>query len=434
LASGGSERQLVNMARGLRQRGIDDVHILIEHLSDSPAHAFHLPAAREVAASVSEPRVASGDAEEVVRRFPALFAVVGRHLGQRILAIAEHLREIRPEIVHASLDWTNATVGIAAAMIGVPRIVLSGRSVAPWHFEFFSWFLYPAYRALLTLPNVRLLNNSDSGARDYARWLRIPRERISVLRNSFDRSAFPPMTTEARAAARGSFHLPPEAPVVAGAFRFSEEKRPALWLEAAARLYRNDPRAHFLLCGEGPLRAEMEAYARALGLGGNTRFLGVIDKVSPVYAAADVVLLTSRVEGSPNVLLEAQAMGIPVVTTHAFGAAEVVEDGMTGRVVINDTPEALAKALSNILGDPGFRARAAAEGPLFIERKFGLERMIDDTLELYSQAGATWAERYLSINRSAQATPERRESPTADIASSRPAPHAPPSAREWARD
>jgi glycosyltransferase involved in cell wall biosynthesis len=433
LSSGGAERQVVNVARGLRRRGIDDTHILVEHLTDSPGNDFYLDAAKEAAASVSEAMTAPVEAAELAKLYSSLFLVTYRKLGRHVLGVAEFLRDRKPEIVHASLDWTNAAVGMAAALAGVPRIFLSGRNLAPWHFEFFSWFLYPSYRALLALPNVRLINNSEAGARDYEKWLQLSPGQVRVLRNGFDRSAFPPVSAQTRQAARRALSLPSEAHVIAGAFRFSTEKRPQLWIESAARVLRYDESAYFVLCGDGPLRANMEALAAHYGLSDRIRFPGIVADLHSIYAAADVVLLTSLKEGTPNVLLEAQAVGSPVVTTRAFGAAEAVEDGVTGLVVTTDTAEAIARAVLDVLSDADFRARTAVQGPLFIERKFGLERMIDDTLRLYAEAGASWAERYRSPKRCDQATSEQEGACKADIASSRPASHWDPSAPPFVR-
>jgi glycosyltransferase involved in cell wall biosynthesis len=391
LYSGGAERQAVYTAAGLRGRSINDVHMLVEHLHNDTANAFYLEAARNAAATVTELSNAENPHKAWVRQHPALFSVLHDHLGNRVLNAAAYLQRVAPEIVHASLDWTNVTIGIAAVLAGVPRVFLSGRNLSPFHFGFFNWFLYPAYRALAQQPNVQLLNNSAAGASDYAGWLNIPADRVKVLRNGFDPSRFPRISEPRRRQARVSFGVPAESKIVAGAFRLSGEKRPLLWIEAAARIGREDPNVLFLLFGDGPLRYQTKQLAWSLGIGDRVFFPGIAKDIAFAFSAADLVMLTSLKEGTPNVLIEAQAMGLPVVTTAAYGGAEAVNDGLTGRVVRNETADEIASAALAVLRDGGFRARAAQAGPDWVERRFGMARMIDDTLRAYAAAGASWA-------------------------------------------
>lgn len=391
LYHGGAERQVVNTAAGLRRHAVEDVHILAEYLNNNPANAFHLREARRAALTVAELPDDMNPAMDWARGTPALFAVMHEHLCSRILNAADYLRRLAPEIVHASLDWTNVTVGIAAALAGVPRIFLSGRNMAPAHFGFFNWFLYPAYRALSSLSNVRMLNNTAAGASDYAAWLNLPSDRVQVLRNGFDPARFPLQTEARRQNSRSAFGIPPDRVVIAGAFRLSAEKRPFLWLDAAAEIANREPRAFFLLAGDGPLDAAVKQHAAKRGLLDRIRFAGIVKDIAFAFAAADLVMLASLMEGTPNVLIEAQAMGIPVVASAARGSAETVQDGTTGRIVTRETAVDFAEAVIALLGNPGFREGVRSAGPLWIEQRFGLERMVDDTLRFYADSGASWA-------------------------------------------
>jgi glycosyltransferase involved in cell wall biosynthesis len=97
----------------------------------------------------------------------------------------------------------------------------------------------------------------------------------------------------------------------------------------------------------------------------------------------DVVLLTSAVEGLPNVMIEAQAVGRPVVATDVGGTREALLEGRTGIIVPQRQPESLAKAVITMLDDVNRRVRIRTEGPKFVARRFGLERMVDETLGYY---------------------------------------------------
>jgi glycosyltransferase involved in cell wall biosynthesis/2-polyprenyl-3-methyl-5-hydroxy-6-metoxy-1,4-benzoquinol methylase len=390
LGSGGAERQLVNTAEGLRARGVEDVHVLVNYLYDDPSKAFYLDRAKACARAVHETPKDDYSGTRWLRAQSELRDALGDGLLSLILNDAAVIRRLSPEIVHASLDWTSITVGMAAVLAGVPHVFLSGRNLSPVHFAFFQWFMYPCYRALSRCPGVHFLNNSDAGRRDYAAWLGFEPERISVLRNGLHTADFPPVDDDHRSRARSALGIPSSAKVVAGAFRLSPEKQPLLWIDTVARIQREYADAVFLLCGVGPLEEQVRRRAAAKGLEGRIQFLGARGDIRTVLAASDVVLQTSLQEGTPNVLIEAQACGIPVVTTPAFGAAEAVDDGISGRVVAGSAP-VLAEAALSILRDESVRERTRTAGPRFIEARFGFDRMIRDTLAAYSNAGASWA-------------------------------------------
>jgi glycosyltransferase involved in cell wall biosynthesis len=166
-------------------------------------------------------------------------------------------------------------------------------------------------------------------------------------------------------------------------FRFNDEKRPLLWLQTAARIAQALPQSHFVLFGNGDMRPQMENLVRELGIVTRAHLERNIDRSLEGLAFCDLILLTSRAEGTPNVLLEAQWLGLPVVTTVAGGAAEAVKDGFTGRVVQQADAIVIADAVVKILKDRKFLEVARKEGPAFIAANYGMERMVRETLAVY---------------------------------------------------
>jgi glycosyltransferase involved in cell wall biosynthesis len=400
LGSGGAERQLINTAEGLVQRGIEDVHVLVNKLHDDPASAFYLDRARSIARSVHPTPKQAPFVSPWSLEHPEFRAALSDGLISLILSDAQVIKELAPQVVHCSLDWTNITVGMAAVLAGVPQVFLSGRNLSPRYFAFFQWFMYPCYRALAKCAGVHLLNNSEAGRADYAQWLRLPEERIRVLRNGLLTREFVVVDDQRRAAARAHLGVADDAALVVGAFRLSHEKRPLLWVDTAARIAREMPNSQFLLCGVGPLEEQVRARAATRGIASRLKLLGARSDIHEVFAAADVVLQTSLQEGTPNVLIEAQASGIPVVTTPAYGAAEAVLDGITGRVVNSAAAGALAAAVLQILRDPTIHEELRSVGPKFVEDRFGFERMIEDTLSAYAvEGGLAWAAAKLPIQK-----------------------------------
>ena len=385
LSPGGAERQVAYTARGLAQSAeIAGVELICDMLiGDHPArYDFYLPLLQR--AGVPARMIERCTLSRAMVSEPAALAQRRAHLPEGfLLDVANVYRELirlRPEVVHAWLDWSNTRAGLAAALAGVPRIVLSGRNVNPTHFALYQPYMDPVYEALCALPNVVLLNNSRAGAESYVEWLRLAPDRIKVIYNGLDMES---IDDAAARAVRSGLGIPKGAPLVGGVFRFYPEKRPLLWLEVASCVLRTNPDAWFVLFGQGVLGRQIAKAAQGLGLAHRLVLPGVVDDVLPAMRAFDVFLLTSYGEGVPNVVLEAQWAGTPVVATKAGGVAEALEQGVSGWIV--DPPDAgrLAHHVSWLLGNFGARARARTAGPGLIRARFGLQRMIDETVQAY---------------------------------------------------
>ncbi|MAL27555.1 MAG: colanic acid biosynthesis glycosyltransferase WcaL [Croceicoccus sp.] len=141
--------------------------------------------------------------------------------------------------------------------------------------------------------------------------------------------------------------------------RLAAAKGVPILLDAFARLHAAHPDARLTLVGDGPARPVLEARARDLGLGGAVRLTGALsqDEVTAELARADLFALPSFAEGVPIVLMEAMAAGLPVLATAIAGIPELVEDGVSGRLVAPGDTSGFAAAMADLLADPA-RARA----------------------------------------------------------------------------
>lgn len=182
----------------------------------------------------------------------------------------------------------------------------------------------------------------------------MPAAKLHVVRNGVDTQRFRP---EDRVQSRASLGVE-GAPLLLAVGNLVPVKGHDLALRALAALVPRHPGARLVLVGDGPLRAELQAQAQALGLAGHVHFAGLVpnDRLSAWYSAADLLLLPSRSEGWANVLLEAMACGTPVVATDVGGTREVVADAALGRVVPPLDPAALAAGVEAMLADPPDRA------------------------------------------------------------------------------
>ena len=388
LAAGGAERQIVNTLIGLRDSGqCESVALLAEYIDHAPHLDFFLPELEDQGIEVAQLQHAVSLADDgltsLTPSIAELAADLPRGILEDILNLVEEFRIRRPSVVHAWQDSTSIKAGIAAVIAGVPRIVLASRNVTPMHFTYYQDYMLPAYRALASLECVMFLNNSEAGAVDYTNWLGLPRNRFVVIRNGVDLKHLKRIEETVIRDYRQSLGIPVDGQVVGSVFRFWAEKRPMLWLQSAALLAERYPDVHFLIIGAGPMCQEMETFIRNNKLNGRVHLPGVRSEVATPLSAMDVFLLTSEFEGTPNVVLEAQWLGLPVVATDAGGTRESFECNVTGSLAVNPTPEEIASLVSEYLADENNISKAKISAPQFVSNNFGVDRMIHDVLKLY---------------------------------------------------
>lgn len=408
LSAGGAERQVALSASGVAQHlaktGLGRAVLVGQDLNPERGRAV-MRSVAETPGLVLEDLGPIDEAalfREIAATSPGtraaleLMAALPPAISRDVIKLYDCFRRFRPQMVHLWQDGVITSGSVAAVLAGVPRIVASMRNVVAGEGDRrrYRRYLSTMYRALAQRPEVHFTANSAAGAADYERWLDMPPGRIQVLRNGLEldtvRARGP---VSARVAAREALGLEPGDLLVGGTFRLAPAKRPHLWIAVAEKVAMRVPRSRFVIVGDGALRAELEALIASLGLSGRITLAGRRSPVEPWIGAMDVMLLASEVEGLPNVLMEAQALGVPVVTTNAGGSAEAVLDGITGVLAASDDVETLANAVVRVLRDDAMRARARVGAPAFVEQRFGLARMVSETLSAYrigqAEAGET---------------------------------------------
>ncbi|RZJ75333.1 MAG: glycosyltransferase, partial [Flavobacterium sp.] len=172
--------------------------------------------------------------------------------------------------------------------------------------------------------------------------------------------------------------------VIGTAVVLSEQKGIRYLIEAAKRVCAELPKARFVVAGDGPLRGALEDMGRASGLGERLTFLGFRRDIPELISSFDVYALSSLWEGLPLALLEALAIGKPIVATRVGGNPEIVEDGENGFIVPPRDADALARALVRVALDDGFRARVRAANVAKFAARFSLEAMLRGHAETYA--------------------------------------------------
>jgi glycosyltransferase involved in cell wall biosynthesis len=227
-------------------------------------------------------------------------------------------------------------------------------------------------------------NVSKAGVERYLRIGAAPAGRMLWVPNGIDVNRFE-RSPAVRDAVRADLH-------VSGAFvflavgRLERAKGFDVLLQALSLVHTQMNNVIVLIAGGGSERVKLDAQASALGLGAElVRFLGVRDDVPNLMAAADALVVPSRWEGLPMVLLEAASAGLPVVATDVGGNAEVIVDQETGLLVPPDDPEALGVALVRMANlAPDVKDEMATRGHRLVQERYALGTVVDTWLDLYS--------------------------------------------------
>lgn len=293
------------------------------------------------------------------------------------------LRRERVDLVHTNTGVICSSA-LAARLAGLPHV---------WHIR--DWFqefgaLWGPYSRYILGFSTRVLCVSRSIAGQFPK-----SEKIEVLNNGFDLEEFPEVSAQERAAARNRWGFRGEDLVVCavGRIKFIRKGQEFL-LKAVALARQQGVVLKCLLAGGSSPGAEdhmerMKALAAELHV--EAVFTGELADARAAYAAADIFALPSaQPEPFGGVVMEAMALGRPVVGTNIGGTSEQVADGETGLLVPPAHPEALAEALSQLAKDPGLRARMGAAGRQRIQHKFPLEAMIARIQNLYDSLQGSW--------------------------------------------
>jgi glycosyltransferase involved in cell wall biosynthesis len=398
LARGGCERQLLATARGLLDWGYV-IEIFKLDLGSSGDTSFEaefaaLPISTTCASDFGDTRLPPPDGRDphgLARFTPILQHLNVVHLGR---ALEQAIRRFQPSIVHCWSEPSSVIGGLVAVSLGVGKIVIQLVNVPPFQQNQPEAALYyEAYRRLLSRANVQLLNISAVNARNLEQWLEIPRGTVKLLRNGFVPDSVRVRTAAEAEACRQSLGIPLDAPTVGAIMRFAPEKDPDLWLDTARLIAADRPDVWFVLAGYGALAEHVAVKLKQMGLSRRLVLLGATIDIGAIYACLDVFLMTSHYEGTPNVLIEAQAAGVPVVAPDVGGTRETILDGLTGVLVESRDAARLASAVLTVLADPLLRHGVRLQGPRFVARRFNWQRKIDKTIGHYggwSNIGVAW--------------------------------------------
>jgi glycosyltransferase involved in cell wall biosynthesis len=277
----------------------------------------------------------------------------------RALQIVSELQADPPDLIQSQHFYTNL-YAVAAARASGRREIGALRS------DTFSEALPHALTGALSLRAPRKIVANSRMAISNAISLGVPADRLHFLPTVVDSEMFRP----APKASDGVVKL-----LAVG--RLSSEKRIDRFISVIAAIKRQSAvRVKGIVVGDGPLRESLRRLSSGIGLDyGAIEFKGAVTEMSEVYREADILVLTSEFEGTPNVILEAMASGLPVVSVGVGGVPEIVEDQVTGFLVEPYDELKMAGAITRLIREPGLRYEFGCAARRFIELNRALNHL-----------------------------------------------------------
>jgi glycosyltransferase involved in cell wall biosynthesis len=342
LAKGGAERQLYYMLRALRQNGACP-----RVLCFKPGEFWETP----------------------IRELRVPVTCVGRSRLGRLRQIVRELRDDPPDVLQSAHFYTNAYTQIAARMLGIQEIgavrcdlVSEVSSNHPW-------------LRRLSLSTLRAVAANSRAAIRSAEQFGLEPASLRFLPNVVDTARFVP----------GSARRSTEVRVL-GAGRLTAQKRFDRFLRVVARVKKRvSRRMTAVIAGGGPLLSTLQRTADELGFAQDEiLFAGPVEEMDSLYQSADVFLLTSGYEGTPNVVLEAMACAVPVVSTRVGDVPDIITHGLTGYLADADDEEAMADGLGRLVDAPELRERIGRAGREFVTAYHSVQNLPQYLHSLYS--------------------------------------------------
>ncbi|MDA2928790.1 glycosyltransferase [Acidobacteria bacterium AH-259-O06] len=296
--------------------------------------------------------------------------------------IGEILKHHRVDLVHCHGARANWYGRIGARRAGIRTILCTVHNSL-------KDYPYPAWRRRLYVNLERLTSKwvslwiavSEAIRKDLIDYYGLPAEKIEVVPNGIDVQDL--HVRRSREEVRRDLGVEPKTLVLLEAARMTNQKGHRFLLEAVSNLRTSVPKLRCWLAGDGPLRPRLEKQVKRLNIEQYVDFLGFRSDVADLLNAADIYVLPSLSEGMPFGVLEAMSLGCPVVASSVNGVPEVIQEGITGRLVPPGDVQALSRVLGQLARNLTMRQQLAAAGRKTVQEHFTAERMAHRVGALY---------------------------------------------------
>lgn len=360
LGFGGAESQVVELANNMDTTRFD-IHVC--SLSD------HVPLGKELQNAEHRLHII-----KKMHRFD--FTIVPR--------LAYLLRALRTDIVHGYLFGAEITGRLAGRLASIKLVVGSERNANRVIRKSSIW----AYRLTQRCADV-IVANSNTGAESNAKILKRPSSDYRVVHNGVNTTRYRPTNGKTT---RLELGIPQQCPVIGAFANFKKQKNHAMLFRAFKLVLESLPEVRLLLIGERPVdsrgrldtyKAQLDRLVDDLKIRHRCLFLGHRKDTEHLFPVCDITVLSSFHEGTPNVLLESMACGIPVVATNVCDNEYIVKEGETGHLVAVGEVAQMAQRMESLLGDDILRWEMGGNARKWVMGEFSTERLVSKMEALY---------------------------------------------------
>jgi L-malate glycosyltransferase len=315
---------------------------------------------------------------------------------QRVGEISRYVQENKIDVIHSHLPWAGVIARLVGKKTGVPIVYTEHNKWERYNKITyllnklsFSW----QDAAVAVSDDVQQSIRNNAGGSSF-RELKLPvnvtseseanskKPYLLNILNGVNTSHF--VRNEASGLQiRQELGIPADAPVIGTVSVFRFQKRLDIWMEIVAAILKQVPETHFIIVGDGPLKAELLQKRDALGIADRLHMPGLKTDVKPYFSAMDIYMMSSIFEGLPIALLEAMSCSCAVISTKAGGVGEVIEDGNSGLLCEVDEYMKLVDAGVRLIQNPEERSILAAGARNRVQTDFSINKMAKQLEELY---------------------------------------------------
>jgi glycosyltransferase involved in cell wall biosynthesis len=307
-----------------------------------------------------------------------------RHIAQWVYRVRRELQRFRPDLVHTWTEQANAIGRLATVTTGVPRLIASVRTLPDRP----SLWNHALERTLARRTQTYVVNSRT--AYQFCQAQGVPGARLTLIPDGVSVAA--PATEAERMDVRQRLGLPPQAKLIGAVGPLLPAKRlkDLIWATDLLRVFYRDIR--LLVIGDGPQRWRLQRYARQVQAPWRTLFLGERDDWRDLIRGLDCLGQAGQRESQPRAVLEAMAVGVPVVATNIAGHRELIEPDQTGRLVPVGDRGAMARQIYRLLEDRPLAERLTSAARQFVQQQHSVDTMLQRYRQLYLEGAAGTAD------------------------------------------
>ncbi len=297
----------------------------------------------------------------------------------RFLLLIKIIIEQKFDVIHIYGFKAQLLTTYFAKFLRIPVVIVGLRSTGDWRKQ---------YNRIIEIPTYPFINGwiavSNEVKEAFIKREKFPPSKIKVVHNGINTQLFCPVSPEQYQSLRNQKKIPDDIFLIGYVANLKEDKGHDVLIDALALLKKRFSRFKVLLVGIDYLKGEIQKYARERNLTKEIEFMGYIEEVRPILSMLDLFVIPSLIEGLPMSLLEAMAVGIPVIATPVGGIPEVIVNEKNGILVPIKDPERLSNKILELMQNKKLRADLALNALQTIKEKFSLDSKITEILKFYT--------------------------------------------------